>query len=95
VRIAMVPGAAVPTFEIADDGPGIPARYRERVFEIFQKGGGRSDAGGSGMGLALVKKAVERNGGEIHIVDTGRERGTTFRFTWPERPPPHPADQRS
>jgi signal transduction histidine kinase len=95
VRIGMVSGTAIPTFEVADDGPGIAERYRERVFEIFQKGGSRSDAGGSGMGLALVKKAVERNGGQISIMATTEERGTTFRFTWPEQAPVQPSDQRA
>jgi len=85
-RIAMraVADAAVPTFEVVDDGPGIPKRYQERIFEIFQKAGARADVGGSGMGLALVKKAVERNGGTLEVISRDGERGTTFRFTWPE-----------
>lgn len=85
VRFSAVVGTAVPTFEVADDGPGIAARYHERIFEIFQKAGGRGDHQGSGMGLALVKKAVERNGGEIRVVSRDGERGATFRFSWPER----------
>ncbi|TVQ34354.1 MAG: hypothetical protein EA356_10655 [Geminicoccaceae bacterium] len=72
-----------PVFEVADNGPGIPERYQQRVFEIFQKGGGRANTGGSGMGLALVKKAVERHGGTIALLSKDGERGTTFRFTWP------------
>ncbi len=84
VEVRAVKGVEVPTFEIADDGPGIPTRYHERIFEIFQKAAARADAGGSGMGLALVKKAVERNGGALEVVSRDDERGTTFRFTWPE-----------
>jgi signal transduction histidine kinase len=82
----------VPILEIADDGPGIPRRYQERIFEIFQKAGARADVGGSGMGLALVKKAVERNGGTLEVLSEDGERGTTFRFTWPESPA-QPSDQ--
>ncbi|MFW5699209.1 MAG: sensor histidine kinase, partial [Planctomycetota bacterium] len=83
-----------PVFEVSDDGPGIPERYQQRVFEIFQKGGGRATTGGSGMGLALVKKAVESQGGTITLLSKDDERGTTFRFTWPEKAqaaPPPPA----
>jgi signal transduction histidine kinase len=84
IAVRAVPSTGLPTFEVADDGPGIPTRYQERIFEIFQKAGARVDVGGSGMGLALVKKAVERNGGTLEVVSTDGERGTAFRFTWPE-----------
>jgi len=86
IEVRAIAGAQVPTIEIADDGPGIPRRYQERIFEIFQKAGARADVGGSGMGLALVKKAVERNGGALEVISEDGERGTTFRFTWPESP---------
>jgi signal transduction histidine kinase len=92
ITVRAVEGAAPPTFEIADDGPGIPTRYQERIFEIFQKAAARADAGGSGMGLALVKKAVERNGGALEVLSRDGERGTTFRFTWPESAA-QPSDQ--
>ncbi len=82
-----VADAQVPTFDVEDDGPGIAERYHERIFEIFQKAGGRPDAGGSGMGLALVKKAVQRNGGTITVMSREGERGACFRFTWPEAVP--------
>ncbi|MFP4125375.1 MAG: ATP-binding protein [Alphaproteobacteria bacterium] len=92
IAVRAVADAAVPTFEVVDDGPGIPKRYHERIFEIFQKAGARTDAGGSGMGLALVKKAVERNGGTLKVISRDGERGTTFRFTWPESAA-QPSDQ--
>ena len=84
IEVRAVADAPVPTIEVADDGPGIPTRYQERIFEIFQKAAARADAGGSGMGLALVKKAVERNGGTLEVISHDGERGTIFRFTWPE-----------
>ncbi|HKE20616.1 MAG TPA: HAMP domain-containing sensor histidine kinase [Kofleriaceae bacterium] len=54
---------------VDDDGPGIPAADRERVFERFTRlEEGRSrDAGGVGLGLALVRRVVERHGGEVAI----------------------------
>ncbi len=85
ITFRAVAAAPIPTFEVVDDGPGIPERYHERIFEIFQKAAGRGEQSGSGMGLALVKKAVERNGGTITVESGDAERGTTFRFTWPER----------
>lgn len=86
VRCQSIEG--VPTFTVTDDGPGIAERYQQRVLEIFQKGGGRADTGGSGMGLALVKKAVESQGGTLQLESRDGERGTTFRFTWPEQAQP-------
>ena len=54
---------------VADDGPGIPAAERERVFERFHRGEGAHETPGSGLGLAIVKQAVHRMGGEVAIVD--------------------------
>ena len=54
---------------VADDGPGIPAAERERVFERFHRGAGAHETPGSGLGLAIVKQAVHRMGGEVAIVD--------------------------
>ncbi|HEX2065207.1 MAG TPA: HAMP domain-containing sensor histidine kinase, partial [Candidatus Thermoplasmatota archaeon] len=67
---------------VADDGPGIPPELRERAFRLFQTLG-RSSAG-TGVGLALVRKVVEANGGTIRVEDRGGGPGTCFRFTWPK-----------
>ncbi len=72
------------TFTVSDDGPGIPARYHERVFGLFQTLRPRDEVEGSGMGLAVVKKAVESRGGTIRV-DSAEGQGTTFTFTWPVR----------
>jgi len=70
-------------FVVSDDGPGIPPEYHERVFAMFQTLKPRDEVEGSGMGLAIVKKLVERNGGRVRIVpSTGR--GASFAFTWPQ-----------
>ena len=72
------------TFDVKDDGPGIPPQYHERVFGMFQTLRPRDEVEGSGMGLALVKKVVETYGGRVTILSDGT-RGTTIRFTWPRQ----------
>ena len=69
-------------FTIADDGPGIPAEFHERVFEVFQTLRPRDEVESSGMGLAMVRKYVDLAGGGIEIRSNG-ERGTVFVVTWP------------
>ena len=70
-------------FRVTDNGMGIPPEYRERVFQMFHTLHSRDDIESSGMGLAIVKKAVENEGGSIHIESPGSE-GTCFVFTWPK-----------
>jgi signal transduction histidine kinase len=69
-------------FEIVDDGPGIPTEYHQKVFEIFKTFTKTATADTTGIGLAIVKKLVELQGGEITL-DSAVGMGTTFRFTWP------------
>jgi PAS domain S-box-containing protein len=69
-------------FAVADDGPGIPAQYHERIFGLFQTLRPRDEVEGSGMGLAVVKKTVESLGGTARVEST-EGAGTTFYFTWP------------
>lgn len=73
---------ATPTVRLAvdDDGPGIPEGDRERVFERFtrlQEGRGR-DAGGAGLGLAMVRAIIERHGGTVTIATSERLGGARF-----------------
>ncbi len=70
---------------VADDGPGIPEAYREKIFGMFTKLKRRDEVEGSGMGLAFVHKVVTRRGGRISVIDTPGG-GATFRFTWPPDP---------
>ena len=75
-------------FEVQDDGPGIDPKFHDKIFLPFRKLERKDRARGNGMGLALVKKAVETNGGKIEIVsDPAARSGTTFRFTWPKLRP--------
>ena len=74
-------------FTVADDGPGIPREWQRAIFEPFRKidAPGRSGAEGSGIGLALVKKAAETIGGHIDVSSAPPERrGTRFRVFWPK-----------
>ncbi|MBK9026777.1 MAG: CHASE domain-containing protein [Propionivibrio sp.] len=69
-------------FAVSDDGPGIPPQHQQRVFAMFQTLKPRDEVEGSGIGLALVKKAVEAMGGIVTLESDGK-RGCTVRFTWP------------
>lgn len=66
---------------VTDDGPGIDPAYFERIFRIFQTLRPRDELESSGVGLAIVKKAVEHHGGWISVASEGR--GTTFELRWP------------
>ncbi len=60
------------TVTVDDDGPGIPSRYRNRVFEpFFRMDASRgSDSGGSGLGLAIVRRIMTAHGGEARVEDS-------------------------
>jgi PAS domain S-box-containing protein len=69
-------------FAIADDGPGIAPQYHDKIFTIFQTLKARDDFESTGVGLAVVKKIVEAENGQVWLTSTLGE-GTTFYFTWP------------
>ena len=73
-------GASVEVW-VRDSGIGIDAAYHDRVFDIFHRLK-QISADGTGVGLAIVKKIVERAGGRIWVESAAGE-GSTFRFTWP------------
>jgi signal transduction histidine kinase len=69
-------------FEVEDNGAGIAPEYHQRIWGIFQTLKPRDEVEGTGIGLSVVKKAVETRGGQVRVAsDPGH--GTTFAFTWP------------
>lgn len=70
-------------FSVSDDGPGIPEELQEKAFEMFQTLKSRDKVEGVGMGLALVKKIVTNQGGNISMT-SAKGNGTNITFTWPK-----------
>ena len=70
-------------FSVVDNGPGIPERMRESVFDIFKKAHSSGHPESSGIGLSIVKKLVARNGGKV-ILNSKLGEGSTFKFTIPK-----------
>jgi signal transduction histidine kinase len=83
VTVRAEAGADAIEIEVADTGDGIPAGERERVFDVFFRGGidATRDADGAGLGLAVSRAIVETHGGRIWLAPA--ERGTRVRFSLP------------
>lgn len=71
-------------FSVADNGIGVDPQYREQIFRPFQRLHCRSQYPGTGIGLAICQKIVERYGGQIWI-ESALGHGSDFRFTLPKR----------
>jgi signal transduction histidine kinase len=65
--------------DLADDGPGLPPRAKEKLFQPFE---GSARAGGTGLGLAIARELARGHGGDLALLSTGPQ-GTAFRLTIP------------
>lgn len=70
-------------FSVHDNGPGIAPQYHTRIFDIFQGVPGQTVAGGTGIGLTIVKKIVDLSGGKIWI-ESEEGKSCSFYFTLPK-----------
>ena len=68
-------------FAVSDNGNGIEKRYENKIFELFQTLDRKDETESSGVGLPIVKKIVNSNGGTIRF-ESEINVGTTFYFTW-------------
>lgn len=67
---------------VKDDGPGIKTQYLKSIFNMFDSANQKNRVDSTGIGLAIVKKLVEKNGGKVGVDSTVGE-GSSFWFTWP------------
>jgi two-component system sensor histidine kinase TctE len=79
VRIATHRNGKRSLLEVSDDGPGIPAEQRTRIFERFHRLQNNGSAEGSGLGLAIVHEIAQRHGAAVEVDDAPSGRGTCIR----------------
>ena len=84
IHIACVALERTFEFSVSDNGPGISPEYHEKVFGLFQTLRERSDSESTGIGLAIVRKIVEEQGGSIRLISSAGN-GASFIFAWPKK----------
>jgi light-regulated signal transduction histidine kinase (bacteriophytochrome) len=88
IKIGCVEQDSFWTFCVADNGPGIDQKCFEKIFKIFQTLSPGDPVENTGIGLSIVKKIVELNGGRVWV-ESKTDKGTTFFFTLPKSGVPH------
>ncbi|QAY68848.1 HAMP domain-containing sensor histidine kinase [Xylanimonas protaetiae] len=89
IRLDAYPQGDDVVIEVADDGPGIAKEDRERVFERFARGKVTA-SGGTGIGLAIVRWAVDLHGGHVAVADSPDGTGAVMRLVLPAKAHPAP-----
>ncbi|HEY3950546.1 HAMP domain-containing sensor histidine kinase [Phenylobacterium sp.] len=90
VSVSLARDGDLSLIRVADNGPGLPERVQERLFQPFA-GSGRP--GGTGLGLAIARELAQAHGGDLTLVATGPA-GSTFELRLPGAPPPAHARRR-
>jgi two-component system, LuxR family, sensor kinase FixL len=85
VQVSWTDSGGMWQFSVSDNGPGIEERHFERIFKIFQTLAPKDKTDSTGVGLALVRRIVERAGGRVWVESRPGE-GSKFLFTWPKGP---------
>jgi signal transduction histidine kinase len=82
VRVTASPLGDCHEVTVSDNGIGIAPQHRARVLEVFRRLHGREEYEGTGIGLSIVARIVERHGGQLEVGD-GVDGGAAFTFTLP------------
>jgi light-regulated signal transduction histidine kinase (bacteriophytochrome) len=83
VRVSAVKDGRAWQFSVVDNGIGIEPQHAERVFDVFQRLHARNEYAGTGIGLSICKRVVQRHGGRIWV-ERAEGGGSAFRFTVPD-----------